>query len=237
MLDLARQNSPVTQLDTKKLMELAGTLRDVLPLHILPQPDKEELARSMRLRHFDANEVVFHTGDPPGDACVVFTGLVKMMLEDADGKEALVALHGRGEFFGELGLFTDERREATAIAVMATSVFQLSRESCTTVIERNAEARDWMFQHLARIIQAQSERYGDLVFLDVPGRVAKYLLELGHIGGELPITQEDLASAVGSTRATVNKLLGDFERRGMLRVDRRRFEIIDPKGLEAVVRS
>ena len=74
-----------------------------------------------------------------------------------------------------------------------------------------------------------------MVFLDVSGRVAKYLLELGHIGGQLPITQEDLASAVGSTRATVNKLLADFERRGMLRVDRRRFEIVDQRALEAVV--
>lgn len=219
----------------KQLMELAGTLRDVLPLHILAQSDKEELARSMRLRQFDANEVIYHAGDPSGDACVVFTGLVKVMLEDSEGREALVALHGRGEFFGELGLFTEDQREATAIAVMDTSVFQLSRASCTKVIERNAEARDWMFQHLARIIHQQSERYGDMVFLDVPGRVAKYLLELRHIGGQLPITQEDLASAVGSTRATVNRLLADFERRGILRVDRRRFEIVDPRALEAVV--
>ena|SRR5438132_1162336 len=219
----------------RQLMDLAHTLSDVLPLHILPPADKEELARSMRLRLFDADEVIFHAGDPAGDACVVFTGLVKVMLEDIDGREALVALHGRGEFFGELGLFSDEPRDATAIAVMSTQVFQLSRASCTTVIERNAEARDWMFQHLARIIQQQSERYGDMVFLDVSGRVAKYLLELGHIGGQLPITQEDLASAVGSTRATVNKLLADFERRGMLRVDRRRFEIVDQRALEAVV--
>jgi CRP/FNR family transcriptional regulator/CRP/FNR family cyclic AMP-dependent transcriptional regulator len=219
----------------RQLMDLAGTLRDVLPIHILPQADKEELARSMRLRRFDPNEVIFHQGDPAGDACVVFSGLVKMVIEDAEGREALVALHGRGEFFGELALFTEEPREATAIAVMSTQVFQLSRASCTTVIERNAEARDWMFEHLARIIQQQSQRYGDMVFLDVPGRVAKYLLELGHIGGQLPITQEDLASAVGSTRATVNKLLADFERRGMLRVDRRRFEIVDPRALEAVV--
>ena len=219
----------------RQLMDLAHTLSDVLPLHILPPADKEELARSMRLRLFDADEVIFHAGDPAGDASVVFTGLVKVMLEDTDGREALVALHGRGEFFGELGLFSDEPRDATAIAVMRTQVFQLSRASCTTVIERNAEARDWMFQHLARIIQQQSERYGDMVFLDVTGRVAKYLLELGHIGGQLPITQEDLASAVGSTRATVNKLLADFERRGMLRVDRRRFEIVDKHALEAVV--
>jgi CRP/FNR family cyclic AMP-dependent transcriptional regulator len=219
----------------EELRKLAATLGDVLPIEILSESDRDELARAMRLRTYEADEVIYHAGDPPGDASVVFSGLVKIMLSDDSGKEALLALHGRGEFFGELALFHEEPREETAVAVMPTSAFQLSRASCTHVIERNPEARDWMFRHLADIIQRQSDRYGDIVFLDVPARVAKYLLELGHIGGDLPLTQDDLAAAVGSTRATVNKLLHDFERRGFVRVDRRHFEIVDPPALEAVV--
>ena len=218
-------------------MRLAGTLRDVLPIDILSEADKRELASSMRLRRFQANEVIYHADDPAGDASVMFTGLVKMMITDESGREALVALHGRGEFFGELSLFTEDPRDATAVAVMSTTAFQLSRAACTAVIERNARARDWMFGHLADVIQRQSERYADVVFLDVPARVAKYLLELGHIGEDLPITQDDLAAAVGSTRPTVNKLLADFERRGLLRVDRRHFEIVNASGLEAVVQQ
>ncbi len=68
--------------------------------------------------------------------------------------------------------------------------------------------------------------------MDTPGRLAKYLLELDHTRGDLPLTQDDLAAAIGSTRVTVNKLLADFERRGLVRVDRRRFDILDARKLE-----
>jgi CRP/FNR family transcriptional regulator/CRP/FNR family cyclic AMP-dependent transcriptional regulator len=214
------------------MMRLAGTLRDVLPLDILPQADKEELAGAMRSRKFAADEVVFHRGDLAAHANVVYSGLVKVMLLDEAGREALVALHGRGEFFGELALFTDAPREATVIAMIPTTTLQLSRDSCWRVLDRNPKARDWMFRHLADTIQQLSARYETIVFMDTPGRLAKYLLELGHVGGELPLTQDDLAAAIGSTRVTVNKLLADFERRGLVRVDRRRFEIADAHKLE-----
>src|SRR5919204_194716 len=72
-----------------------------------------------------------------------------------------------------------------------------------------------------------------LVLLDDAGRLAKYLLELRRVQPDVPITQEDLAAAIGSTRVTVNKLLADFERRGLVRVGPRRFEVVDPHGLEA----
>src|SRR6266487_3376411 len=93
------------KLDLSAVMEMAGTLRDVLPLEILPQADREELARQMRVRNFKADEVIYHRGDPAEHANVVFAGLVKVMLLNDDGHEALVALHARGEFFGELALF------------------------------------------------------------------------------------------------------------------------------------
>ncbi len=223
-------------LDFDAVMSLAGTLKDVLPLDILPQPDREELARQMRVRKFKADEVIYHRGDPAAHANVVFGGLVKILLLDAEGREALVALHGRGEFFGEAALFTDAPREATAIAVIPTTALQMSRESCWRVLDRNAKAREWMFKHLTGTIQRLENRYEAIIFLDVPGRLACYLLELKAIGGHLPIRQDDLAAAIGSTRVTVNKVLADFERRGMVRVDRRKFEILDAAALEKEMR-
>ena len=218
--------------DLDSLRGMARTLEDVLPLHILPETDKDELARSMRLRIFPANEVIYHRGDPAANANVVFSGLVKVMLLDENGHEALVALHGRGEFFGELALFSEEPREATVITVMPTQVFQLSRESCWAVLRRNAEASEFMMRELAVTIQKLSAKYESLVFLDAPGRLAKYLLELDHAGEPLPITQDDLAAAIGSTRFTVNKVLADYEKRGMIEVDRRSVKILDAKRLE-----
>ena len=219
-------------LDLIAVMEMAGTLRDVLPLEILPQEDREDLARQIRVRKFKADEVVYHRGDPAEHAYVVFTGLVKVMLLNDDGHEALVGLHARGEFFGELALFSDAPREASVIAVLPTTVLQLSRESSWRVLDRNPKARDWMFRHLAANIQKLEDKYESVVFLDVPGRLAKYVLEIDRDGQQLPITQDDIAAAIGSTRVTVNKDLADLERRGLIKVERRKVRVLDRPALE-----
>lgn len=224
------------KLDLDAVMTMAGGLKDVLPLEILPQPDREELARQMRVRRFKADEVIYHRDDPAADANVVYEGLVKVMLLNDDGQEALVALHGRGEFFGELALFTDAPRDATVVTVLPTTVLQMSRDACWRVLDRNPKARDWMFAHLTRSIRQLEDKYESIVFLDVPGRLAKYLLELGPNGSHLPITQDDIAAAIGSTRVTVNKLLADLERRGLIAVDRRRIAVKDRALLEGELR-
>ena len=228
--------STPTEIDLKATMEFAGKLRDVLPIDILSQGDKEDFARSMRVRRFKADEVVYHVGDPAEDAHVVYSGLVKVLLTSEGGDEALVALHRRGEFFGELALFTDTPRDATVVAIIPTTTLQLSETSCRIVLDRNPKARDWMFHHLTETIEHLQDRYETIVFLDVPGRLACYLLELKAISLDLPIRQHDLASAIGSTRETVNKLLSDFERRGFVRVSRRKFEILDADALEREMR-
>lgn len=227
----------VVKLDFTAVMTLAGGLKDVLPIDILPQPDREDLARQMRVRRFKADEVIYHRGDDSGGhANVVFEGLVKVMLLNEDGHEAMVGLHGRGEFFGEIALFTDAPRDATVIAVLPTTLLQLTRDSSWRVLDRNPKARDWMFAHLSGTIQKLEDKYESIVFLDVPGRLAKYLLELDHDGGKRPITQDDIAAAIGSTRVTVNKLLADLERRQVVQVERRRIAITDRTALEQEIR-
>ena len=218
--------------DLQALRLFARRLIDVLPIDILTEEDKDELARRMRVRHFKGDEVIYHQGDPGADAHVVHQGLVKVMLVNDQGDEALVALHRRGDFFGELALFNDSPRENTVVAVMDTTTIQLGRDACTHVLQRNQAARDWMFHHLTETIEELQGRYEKMVFLDVPGRLACYLLELRAIGGDLPIRQDDLAAAIGSTRVTVNKLLSDFDKRGLVRVSRRKFEILDEARLE-----
>lgn len=224
------------KLDFDAVRTMAGGLKDVLPLEILPEVDRDELVRQMRVRRFKADEVIYHRGDPAADANVVYEGLVKVMLLNDDGHEALVALHGRGEFFGELALFTDSARDATVITVLPTTVFQMSREACWRVLDRNPKARDWMFAHLTRSIQQLEEKYESMVFLAVPGRLAKYLLELDRGGASVPMTQDDIAAAIGSTRVTVNKLLADLERRSVIAVDRRKIEVKDRALLERELR-
>ena len=226
----------VAQMELTELRAMARTLGDVLPIEILSEPERDTLAQSMHLRRFKPNEVVYHRSDPANDAFVVFAGHVKLVLLDEEGREVIVALRKRGEFFGELALFEETERDTTAVAVVATQVFQLSRVSLALVLDRNPKAREFAFRELAGRIKALSSKYEDHVFLDVPGRLAKYLLELHRVQPDVPITQDDLAAAIGSTRVTVNKLLADLERRGLVRVERRHLEVMDPAKLEAEAR-
>lgn len=219
--------------ELQAMMDFASHLRDALPIDdVLTLDDQVELVRRMHVRKFKAGEVIYHQGDLATDAHVVHAGLVKELLVHDDGDEALMTLRRRGEFFGELALFRPGPRDTTAVAVIDTTTCQLSRESCQVVLARNAKAREWMFTHLTLTIQKLEDRYESMVFLDVPGRLACYLLELKAISADLPIRQDDLASAIGSTRVTVNKLLADFERRGLVRVSRRKFEIVNSRALE-----
>jgi CRP-like cAMP-binding protein len=215
---------------------MARTLKDVLPIEVLTEGERETLARQMHLRRFKANEVVYHRGDPGSDAFVVFSGLVKLVLLDDEGHEVIAALRARGEFFGELALFEEATRETTSVAVVGTQTFQLSRASLAQVLDQNPKARDFAFRVLAGRIRAISSKYEDRMFLDVPGRLAKYLLELARVRADAPITQDDLAAAIGSTRVTVNKLLADFEKRGLVRVERRHIEVLDQVRLAAETR-
>ncbi len=214
---------------------MAAQLRDVLPIDALTGADREELAAHMVLRRFRDNEVVYHRDDPAAHTFVVFQGLAKSVLPDENGHELLVALYGRGQFFGELALFEDAPRETTVTAVIPTSVFQIPREVGLRVLDRNPQAMRFMFSRLARTIHGLSDLLEGIVFLDVPSRLAKYLVELERVDGAV-LTQDDIAAAIASTRVTVNKALADFEKRGLIKVDRRRVRILNEAALRAEIR-
>ena len=207
---------------------MAATLGDVLPLEILPEVDRYELATHMTVRKFKQEEVVYHQGDPAAHAFVVFEGLVKNLLLDENGHELLVSLHMRGEFFGELAFFEEKApRNGTAAAVIPTTALQISRDGALAVLRRNEEARQFMFARLSGTIRHLEGKAEDLAFLDVAGRLAKYLVECSRMDRPIPLTQDDLAAAIGSTRMTVNKLLADFKDRGLIEVARRNIRVID----------
>src|SRR3982074_1397937 len=216
---------------------MAGTLADVLPIEILPEVERQELAGHMALRNFNEEDVLTHKGGPAAHWFVGCEGLVKVLLLDENGRELLISLHSRGEFFGELVIFEDKvPRDGTAVCVIPTSAFQIERDGSLAVLKRNEEVRRHMFERLSRNIRKLEGQVEDFAFLDVTSRLAKYLVEVARLGRALPLTQDDLAAAVGSTRMTVNKLLADFERRGLINVERRNVRVIDEKSLLREIR-
>ncbi|MGH2500174.1 MAG: Crp/Fnr family transcriptional regulator [Candidatus Limnocylindria bacterium] len=198
------------------------------------------LAERMRMRHYARDEVIFHKDDPAAHLFVIAAGTVKISMPDEAGHEVVVALERGGDVFGHLALFDDAPRSATVTAINETVLLSLARDDFLGVLERNPRAMRRMLGLLAKMVRRVSGRVEDLVFLDVPSRVAKCLLDLSEVAKgerrELSLTQEDLASFVGATRVSVNRVLADLEHRGVITVGRRHVEITDAELLRKEIR-
>ena len=196
----------------------------------LSQRERLDLAARMRQRRFARNEVVFHKDDPAGHLFLIATGTVKISVQEEGGQEVVIALIRDGELVGELGLFDDEQRSATVTAITETTAFALANKDFTDVLHRNAGAMQQLLALMAKRIRRSTGHIEDLVFLDLPSRVAKSLIDQDELAGKtgrVQLTQEELASFVGATRVAVNRVLVDLERRGAVELGRGHLQIRD----------
>lgn len=222
-----------------RIPAIADVLGDVPIFAALTEGEREELASSMRVRQFARDEVIFHREDPAGHFFAIIAGTVKLQVQDDSGRVVVIAILRGGEVFGELELFDDVPRSVTVTAITETQVLALGRDDFFEVLERHPRAMRFMLTLLARTIRDTARRIEDLVFLDLPSRVAKSLLDLrGAHGsnGEIHLTQDDIAAFVGATRASVNRVLADLEAQGIVEIGRRHIGIKDIEKLERQVR-
>jgi CRP/FNR family transcriptional regulator/CRP/FNR family cyclic AMP-dependent transcriptional regulator len=205
----------------------------------LSQRERIELAARMRPRHFGRNEVIFHRDDPGGHIYLIATGTVKISVDEASGQEVVIALARGGDVFGELALFDDAQRSATVTALTETTAFTLASKDFSDVVKNNAGAMWELLALLAARIRRSTGHIEDLVFLDLPGRVAKCLIDQNELGGKngvVSLTQEDVASFVGATRVAVNRVLVELERRGALALGRGSIKIVDSELLKKEIK-
>lgn len=212
-----------------------------LPLFAkLSDVEVDELGTRMRQKRFKRGDTIFRKDDPGTDLYVVLEGAVKIALPGELGQEALVAIARAGEYFGELALFDRSPRSATVVALEDTKAALLGAGDFIAFLESHPAAVRAVLETLARTVRRLSDRVEDLIFLDVPSRVAKYLLDLANQNGgpekELNLTQDELAAFTGASRVSVNRVLGDLERRDLISIRRRRIAILDAAALAREVR-
>ncbi|MDP4974181.1 MAG: Crp/Fnr family transcriptional regulator [Candidatus Nanopelagicales bacterium] len=198
------------------------------------------LRASMAEMRVQRGGIIFAEGEAGERMYVVLDGKVKLGHTSPDGRESLLAVLGPGEVFGELSLFDPGPRTATATAVTDTVVVGLGHADLRPWLTGRPEVAESLLQALAQRLRRTNEALADLVFSDVPGRVAKQLLDLADKFGQPgpdgvlvhhDLTQEELAQLVGASRETVNKALADFTQRGWVEVDQRQVLLIDMERL------
>ncbi len=180
--------------------------------------------------HLNRGEVLFREGEQGDRVYVLTSGKIKLGRSSVDGRENLVAIIGPGEMFGELSLFDPGPRSATASAVAQSDLLSLAHDALHEFLNDRPRVAQSMLGALAQRLRRTNDSLADLVFTDVPGRVAKALLDLSNRFGQPvdkgvrvahDLTQEELAQLVGASRETVNKALADFASRGWLHLEPR----------------
>ncbi len=185
-------------------------------------------------------ERLFDEGDTGDRLYVVLDGKIKLTRASADGRENVTSVLGPSEMFGELSLFDPRPRTMGAVAVTDARLAALDHDDLRKWLADRPDVAMHLLQALVRRLRRTNDVLSDLVFTDVPGRVAKALLDLaGRFGTEQPdglqvnhdLTQEELAQLVGASRETVNKALADFAARGWLQISARSVLILDAERL------
>ena len=194
------------------------------------------LRASMSGVKLSRGQTLFKEGDAGDRLFVVVDGKLKLGTTSNDGRENLLSILGPGDMFGELSLFDPGPRTATATAVVDSKLLALANDQVIGWVKEHPQVSLQLLGRLAQRLRKANDVLSDLVFADVPGRVAKAIIELGerfgtreddglHVNHEL--TQEELAQLVGASRETVNKALADFATRGWIRLEPRAVIVLD----------
>ena len=222
-------------------MEPNNNLANVAIFSQVDSSGLEFLTARFSRRSFRKNEVIFHQDDFGDRLYVVVSGSVKITIVSEDGRENDIALHSTGDCFGELSVLDGGRRSATATAVELTETIALSREDFLSFLDEHPEVAVHIITLLVHRLRATDEIVGDMIFLDVPSRVAKKLLELAQKNGEghgngdtttILLTHEELSRMVGASREVVSRTLINYRKQGLVNTSHRRITITDVEGLE-----
>lgn len=203
------------------------------------------LSEQLRPVDFPRGHTVFAEGEPGDRLYIIISGKVKIGRRSPDGRENLLAIMGPSDMFGELSIFDPGPRTSGATTITGVRAVSMDRDALAAWIQDRPEIAAQLLRVLARRLRRTNTNLTDLILIDVPGRVAKQLLQLAQRFGTQQgdalrvthdLTQEEIAQLVGASRETVNKALADFAHRGWIRCEGKSVWISDSDRLARLAR-
>jgi CRP/FNR family transcriptional regulator, cyclic AMP receptor protein len=200
----------------------------------------DRMAPEVITRTHRKGDLIFSQGDPGMALYVVAAGMVKISLESSRGDEMILATLRPPELFGELAVIDEGPRTASARALEPTTLLAVTRPVFLRMLHENPALMDALHRSLGGLLRRSLQQASDLIFMDLPGRVAKLLLSLaGDLGRDsergmlldLNVTQSTLAGLVGGSRPSVNQILQSFQAQGYLELEGRKIIIKRPEML------
>ncbi len=201
--------------------------------------DRSELRRFGELtreKFYPRGSVILFENDPGDSLFVVREGRVKVVLIGEDGREVILGVLSVGDHFGELALIDDGPRSAHVIAMEDSNLLVLRRDDFRRRVESTPSVAWSLLTELSRRLRRADDKIGGLVLLDVPGRIARLLLDLAEESGtptiEKALTHQTIAQMIGASRETVSRAMKDFQDANWVTVERRRITLADRPALE-----
>ncbi len=220
--------------DVHEILSRAGVFQGVDPEAV------NGLLNELETVRFPRSTTIFNEGEPGDRLYIIIEGKVKLARHSPDGRENLLTIMGPSDMFGELSIFDPGPRTSSAVCVTETTTATMTQQQLDGWIDTYPGISAQLLRMLARRLRRTNNSLADLIFTDVPGRVAKALLSLANRfgqneGGSLRVThdltQEEIAQLVGASRETVNKALAEFAHRGWIRIEGKSVLITDAERL------
>jgi CRP/FNR family transcriptional regulator/CRP/FNR family cyclic AMP-dependent transcriptional regulator len=199
----------------KKYMEVENEtlyFKQVSLFADLAEEDIRDLMAVAKRRTFRSGEVIFHREDSGQVLYIVKEGKVKICLISPEGQEITLAVFGKGECFGELTMLDGLPRSADAVALERVECYTIQRSDFQKAIIKNPKIAIQVLESLSKRLRTTDEMVEDLIFND-------------GIRIDVRLTQQELASMVGASRESVNKVMGYFTDKNFISTDKHRITL------------
>ncbi len=212
----------------------AENLRSVNLFSNLKDSELEAISRILYLSSYHRGQLVFQEGEDGNALYIVIKGKVKVCLYDEEGREYVLDVIGQDGFFGELALIDELPRSANAIAMEGSDLLVVRRNDFMKLLLENPSISVNILRVLAARLRAADERIKWLAFLNVEGRILKYLLEVGARLGikmkdyviiERGPSQIEIANSCGCSRETVSRMISSLVKKGVISVRRKQYTL------------
>jgi CRP/FNR family cyclic AMP-dependent transcriptional regulator len=210
------------------MLQYVDFLRKVPLFSELAEAELRQLAGVVREQHYRKNVTICHINDPGNALFILKNGLVKITIEDSNGREVILRILYPPDHFGEMALIESLPRSATVTTQDPTDALVIYRDHFLLLIEKSPKILLNVAATLSRRLRRMNELIRSLAFYDVYGKVARVLLELATERGrqtekgtviDLRFTQQELAELAGMSRETMTRTLRDFQQAGVVRIE------------------
>jgi CRP-like cAMP-binding protein len=225
-----------------RIVSYVAILRNHSIFGKMPARMIERLASYVRTQTVRSGAKIFAKGDPGAALMGVLSGTVQICVRAADGRQTVLNVIHAGEIFGEIALLDGGSRTADAIAMSDCELLVIERRDFIPIVHEYPEAALKLIEILCARLRRASQHVEDLVFLDMPSRLAKLLLRLTDDAGGRPphvlsVTQREISQMIGTSRESINKQLRSWAHVKWVLLNRGKIIVLQPDALADIAKK